>query len=139
MSGHRKKPAKSTNGAAEHATCSQKTKSAKAGLQFPVGRIHRLLRQGQYAERIAVGAAVYLSGVLEYVTAEVLELSGDAASSNKKQRIGPRHIQLAVRNDTELNQLFANVTIAEGGVPPNILPQLLPQKSELPKEVVKDV
>uniref|UniRef100_A0A8C3FIA6 Histone H2A n=1 Tax=Chrysemys picta bellii TaxID=8478 RepID=A0A8C3FIA6_CHRPI len=87
-----------------------------AGLQFPVGRVHRLLKRGNYAERIGAGAPVYLAAVLEYLTAEILELSGNAARENKKSRIGPRHIQLAVRNDEELNKLFAGVTIAEGGV-----------------------
>ncbi|XP_050778867.1 histone H2A-beta, sperm-like [Gopherus flavomarginatus] len=107
----------------------RKTKSAKAGLQFPVGRVHRLLKRGNYAERIGAGAPVYLAAVLEYLTAEILELSGNAARENKKSRIGPRHIQLAVRNDEELNKLFADVTIAEGGVMPNILSQLLPKKT----------
>ncbi|XP_077200416.1 histone H2A-like [Paroedura picta] len=138
MSGHGKKTAKSTI-AGKPDVPKQKTKSNRAGLQFPVGRIHRFLRRGQYAQRIGVGAAVYLSAVLEYLIAEILELAGNAASENKKQRIGPRHLQLAVRTDDELSQLFVGVTIAEGGVLPNILPQLLHRKTELPKEGVGDV
>ena len=50
------------------------TKSAKAGLQFPVGRISRYLKQGKYATRVGAGAPVYLAAVLEYLAAEVLEL-----------------------------------------------------------------
>ncbi|XP_006113612.1 histone H2A-like [Pelodiscus sinensis] len=115
--------------AAKPALPSRKSKTARAGLQFPVGRIHRLLKRGNYAERIGAGAPVYLAAVLEYLTAEILELSGNAARENKKSRIGPRHIQLAVRNDEELNKLFADVTIAEGGVMPNIISQLLPKKT----------
>jgi histone H2A len=80
-------------------------------------------------ERIGAGAPVYLAAVLEYLAAEVLELSGNAARDNKKTRIVPRHIQLAVRNDEELSKLLAGVTIAEGGVLPNIHAVLLPQKS----------
>ena len=33
-----------------------KSRSSRAGLQFPVGRIHRLLRKGNYAERVGAGA-----------------------------------------------------------------------------------
>ena len=92
-----------------------KSRSSRAGLQFPVGRIHRLLRKGNYAERIGAGAPVYLAAVMEYLAAEVLELAGNAARDNKKSRIIPRHLQLAIRNDEELNKLFSGVTIAQGG------------------------
>ncbi|KAI9479017.1 histone H2A [Coemansia sp. RSA 989] len=107
-----------------------KSRSSKAGIQFPVGRIHRHLRNGNYAQRIGGGAPVYLAAVLEYLTAEILELAGNAARDNKKTRIIPRHLQLAIRNDEELNKLLGNVTIAQGGVLPNIHATLLPQKSK---------
>ena len=84
------------------------SRSSRAGLQFPVGRIGRYLKNGKYAERVGAGAPVYLAAVLEYLAAEVLELAGNAAKDNKKTRIIPRHIQLAVRNDEELNKLMAN-------------------------------
>ncbi|XP_070607107.1 histone H2A.J-like [Erythrolamprus reginae] len=105
------------------------SKTKKSGLQFSVARIHRYLKKGRYAERISPGASVYLTAVLEYLTAELMELAGNAAHQNKKHRIGPRHIQLAVRNDEELNKLFTNVTIPEGGVLPNIQALLLPKKT----------
>ncbi|CAO2595450.1 Histone H2A type 1-E [Lemmus lemmus] len=97
-----------------------KTRSSRAGLQFPVGRVHRLLRKGNYAERVGAGAPVYL----------ILELAGNAARDNKKTRIIPRHLQLAIRNDEELNKLLGRVTIAQGGVLPNIQAVLLPKKTE---------
>ncbi|KAI9335282.1 histone H2A.x [Obelidium mucronatum] len=107
-----------------------KSRSSRAGLQFPVGRIHRLLRKGNYAQRVGAGAPVYLAAVLEYLGAEILELAGNAARDNKKTRIIPRHLQLAIRNDEELNKLLGTVTIAQGGVLPNIQPSLLPKKEE---------
>ncbi|MED6181839.1 hypothetical protein PIB30_023048 [Stylosanthes scabra] len=66
----------------------------------------------------------------------VLELAGNAARDNKKNRIIPRHVLLAVRNDEELGKLLAGVTIAHGGVLPNINPVLLPKKTaeKAPKE-----
>ena len=60
---------------------------------------------------------------------QVLELAGNAARDNKKTRIVPRHIQLAVRNDEELSRLLGMVTIASGGVMPNIHNLLLPKKA----------
>lgn len=88
------------------------------------------MRNGGYGERIASGAPVYLAAVLEYLVAEIVELAGNAARDNKKQRIAPRHIQLAVRNDEELNRLLSGVTIASGGVLPNIQAVLLPKKKD---------
>merc|ERR1712060_700885 len=96
------------------------SRSARAGLQFPVGRIARQLRAGRYAARVGAGAPVYLAAVLEYLAAEVLELAGNAARDMKKSRVAPRHIQLAIRNDDELSKLMSQTTIANGGVLPNI-------------------
>eukprot|EP01092_Planopodium_desertum_P004580 TRINITY_DN196_c0_g1_i1.p1 TRINITY_DN196_c0_g1~~TRINITY_DN196_c0_g1_i1.p1 ORF type:complete len:130 (+),score=35.51 TRINITY_DN196_c0_g1_i1:14-403(+) len=111
-------------------TGESQTRSSRAGLQFPVGRVHRHLKEGRYAERVGAGAPVYMAAVLEYLAAEILELAGNAARDNKKARIIPRHIQLAVRNDEELNKLLADVTIASGGVIPNINANLLPKKGK---------
>jgi len=68
------------------------SRSSRAGLQFPVGRIARFLKHGRYADRVGAGAPVYLAAVLEYLAAEVLELAGNAARDNKKSRVVPRHI-----------------------------------------------
>jgi len=105
------------------------SKSSKAGITFPVSRILRMMKKGQYATRIGVGSAVYLASVLEYLTAEILELAGNASRDNKKTRINPRHIQLAIRNDEELSKLLSHVVLPDGGVLPNIHGVLLPKKT----------
>ncbi|KAF9266925.1 histone-fold-containing protein [Marasmius fiardii PR-910] len=99
-------------------------RSKRAGIQFPVARIHRLLKIA-YEKRVTMVSAVYLAAVLEYLIAEVLELGGNACRDVRKSRITPRHLQLAIRNDLELNLLLKNVVIVEGGVVPHIAPELL--------------
>ncbi len=103
----------------------RKSKSSKAGLTLPVSRLGRFLKQGRYAKRVGAGAPVYMAAVLEYLVAELIELSGNAAKDNKKNRISPRHIQLAIKNDEELNKFVGTATISAGGVMPNIHSVLL--------------
>ncbi|KAK2719490.1 hypothetical protein QYM36_005092 [Artemia franciscana] len=91
-----------------------KSRSNRAGLQVPVGRIHRLLRKGNYAERVGAGAPVYLAAVMEYLLLRSLSWL------------------LAIRNDEELNKLLSGVAIAQGGFSPNIQAVLLPKKTEKP-------
>ncbi|XP_078403598.1 histone H2A-like [Cetorhinus maximus] len=112
-----------------------KTRSSRAGLQLPVGRIHRLRCKGHYAEQVGARAPVYLAVVLEYLTAKILELAGNVAQDNKKTRIIPLRLQLTIRNDEELNKLLGGVTIAQGGVLPNIQAVLLPKKTGHPSKV----
>ncbi|KAF9470859.1 histone-fold-containing protein [Pholiota conissans] len=129
MSGKVSGKSKSGKAASGDATGKSQSRSAKAGLQFPVGRVHRLLKKGNYAQRVGAGAPVYLAAVLEYLAAEILELAGNAARDNKKHRIVPRHLQLAIRNDEELGKLLGDVVISQGGVVPHIAPELLPTKT----------
>ena len=60
------------SGKAKTTSTKAMSKSMRAGLQFPVGRVGRILRNAHYAERVGAGAPVYMAAVLEYLAAEVL-------------------------------------------------------------------
>ncbi|KAJ7300746.1 histone H2A [Mycena albidolilacea] len=112
------------------------SRSSKAGLQFPVGRIHRLLKKGNYAQRVGAGAPVYLAAVLEYLAAESSSSRATPRGITRSHRIVPRHLQLAIRNDEELGKLLGSVVISQGGVVPHIDPSLLPTATKKGKGAV---
>ena len=91
-------------------------RSGRAGLQFSVALVGQLL-DAVTDGRATETAAVYTAAVLEYMSAEILELSGNAARDGRTCTIVPRHIFLGVRNDQELDSLYRG-SIAEGGVLP---------------------
>ncbi|XP_037927690.1 histone H2A.V-like, partial [Teleopsis dalmanni] len=106
------------------------SRSARADLQFPVGRVHRYLKQHLTSrERVGGTAAVYSAAILEYLVAEVLQLAGEAASEFNVKRITPRHLQLAIRGDEELDSLIKAI-IPSGGVVPHIHKSLLGKKGQ---------
>ena len=96
------------------------TGSSRANIIFPVGRVNSMFKRGRYSEQVGKGAGVFAAAVLEYLCREIVELAGNAAIEAKKARIVPRHIQLAIGNDEELNKVIAETTIAAGGVLPNV-------------------
>ncbi len=102
------------------------SRATKAGLQFSVARAEKLIRN-HHCGRVGGAADVYLATVLEYLATEFLELSGNAARDHKHARINVRDLQLATRNDEELNKLVGGWDWMGGGVIPNVHAVLLPK------------
>lgn len=104
----------------------------KADLIFPVARLLRQMKDDRLAYKVSAKSAVFIATVLEYMTAELLELAGENAANEKykKKMIKPRHIHLAVSQDEELKEYIGkNVIIPTGGVIPFIHPDLeIPNK-----------
>ena len=51
--------------------------SEKSDLIFPVGKIGKMLRKGSYSTRVSLKAAIAISAVVEYLCAEVLDVSAE--------------------------------------------------------------
>ena len=94
-----------------------KSRSQRAGVIFPVGRIHRHMKEGRYAERISSDAPVYMAAVLQQVVEEVFKEANTRKEKKEQKRLIPNNILTAIRKDKELNEIFRDIVIREGGVP----------------------
>lgn len=88
------------------------SKSARAGLVFPVAKVNKHLRQAHKSSRVGGGAPIYLAGVLEYAAAEILEMA--MAGMSKRKRITPTDILCGVRSDRELNIMLSGTSVFVG-------------------------
>ncbi|KAL1764507.1 histone H2A-Bbd type 1-like [Sigmodon hispidus] len=86
------------------------SRSTRAELQFPVSRVDRCLREGNYSQRLSSSSPVFLAGVLEYVTSHILELAGEVAHNSGKKRIAPEHLYQVIQDNQQLKQLFQEDT-----------------------------
>jgi len=107
-----------------------KSVQRKLKLTLPIHKFHKALRRQSHTKRVGTGSAVILTSIIEYVTSEILELAGNTAKEGKKNRITPKHIQQAVRTDEELNKYLSDVTIAGGGVVPQVHIAALPKRDK---------
>lgn len=105
------------------------TKTSKAGLIFAIPRVENIIRNN-FNGRVSETAPIYLTAILEYISSELLELSGNATRDNKKIIIQPKHLMMAIENDIELKYLAKAVdfVVLGGGVLPHIHPILLKSK-----------
>lgn len=99
---------------------SSKKKQQRKKLLFPARGAKQFLRRGENKYRIGHNTSVALAAIIQYLTMEVLHLSGKIAEKLEKTKIEPRHILLAIRMDDELNELLSHVTVARGGILPDI-------------------
>lgn len=97
---------------------------------MPVSRVANLMKANKYADRFRKHTAVFLAGVLEYLTAELIDLSGNAAKDAHKKRITPRTINLAARKDADFSALLSDALVCGGGVAPHINKLLIKGKKK---------
>ncbi|XP_058441737.1 histone H2A-Bbd type 1 [Marmota monax] len=81
-------------------------RSIRTELQFPVTHVDRLLRQDHYAQRLSFFTPVFLAGVLEYLTAKILDLAAQKAESNRRAHITPDHVKKVLEQNPQLCRLF---------------------------------
>ena len=80
--------------------------TATAGIQFPVRRFGVYAQRFPGAERVSIGAAIGIAAAVEYICAEVLELAGNCSKDMKQKRIRMFAVNLGIRYDEDLAQLF---------------------------------
>ncbi|CAL1271453.1 unnamed protein product [Larinioides sclopetarius] len=66
-----------------------------------------MLKVRKVANRVSDSGAVFMTAVLEYLTAEILEVSLDAARQEGLVRIKARHVNTALKKDPDLGKYFA--------------------------------
>lgn len=85
------------------------SKQKRAGLMFPVSRVNRSIKARSKFKRVGGSAPVYATAVLEYLTAEILELAGNHTLSGKRKRVTPEDVVVAIRSDADLAKLCGGV------------------------------
>ena len=121
---------KSANASKSKAKAKAISGAQRANITLPPSRFMKLMKRDRLKKTIRRDSSVYMAAVLDYLAQEILELAGNYAQTEKKTRINPRHIKLALNGDEELCKLFGSAVIHEGGVPPHIEPALLPKKGK---------
>ena len=108
-----------------------KSASSRAGLLFPVPKVLKLMKKQRLAGSVGKRPSIVLAAAMEYLAAEVLELSGNIAVEQRKKTIKPRAIMLAIVGDDELNKLVGcKAMFTESGVLPHIEPAMLKNKGK---------
>lgn len=96
----------------------RKTIRRETGLIFPAHHARKFLQQGKFANRIRRDTSLTLAAITQYLTMELLALSGQIAMKSGAKRIQPRHLFLAVHLDDEFRELLSHITMVQGGAMP---------------------
>lgn len=105
----------------------RQTKQQRAQLILPISRINRLMKQKSGVKRIGGSAAVFLTAVLEYVSSEVLDLASEFCKEQKRKRVNPGDVLMAMRADSELQKLTASTAFVLGDKITGIGKRLMPK------------
>lgn len=105
----------------------RRSKQSRAGLVFPVTRVHQKLRSSDYVPRVSISASLYMASALEYLTSDIIESAGWLTIDREKKTIAPRDLLKAIQDDDTLRTLL---TTREGALiagagwvqPPPLLP-----------------
>jgi histone H2A len=114
----------------------------KAGILFPPSVCEKFLRKfGTSNILVTAESPVYMASVLEYFTAELLDLASSISNSNNRVRITVRDLEIAVRTDEEFRTFFNtwNISFLGGGVIPFINPALTNKKKKINQTGLKDI
>ena len=91
------------------------SKASKAGILFPVPKINKRMQKSGWTDRVGGTAPVWVAAVTDYLAREVVEAAAKVCHDNgKHKRLQPRDVLLAVRNDSDLNRVFAGIKVLVG-------------------------
>ncbi|CAG9315173.1 unnamed protein product [Blepharisma stoltei] len=87
------------------------SQSSTCDLIFPIFKISKKIKKAHIAPSTSQKASVFLTAVLEYLTAEVLDIAGDVSLQRQKKCIKPSHIKHAISHDEELGTLLGDISL----------------------------
>ena len=100
-------------------------------MKFPISRLAKFAKRGKYSERVGQGVPVFMAGVLEYLTFELLELASNKAGENGRSKsIMPRHVMLAIKSDAEFNKFLKGAEFHSTGRMPTYLAEVKSNKKK---------
>ena len=96
----------------------RKGTQARAGLVLPVSRVSKFFKK--YNTRVNLLSSIYLTAVVEYITATIMADSGDFAVRNGKKMLDSRHLMIGIDRDDEYRELAESLCfgVVDGGVIP---------------------